>query len=225
MITALSTMSRITLAALSASCLLFVARAASAQTAPSPATEAPAPPPPVAAPMPPNGYPAPNPYPYPYPPPYGFRYPGAGEPGAQPSDGETRSVFKYQGGVVPPGYHLEERANKALVISGSLIFGLPYLLSVYGAVVGADSNEAPFAALFVPVIGPFIVAGSFDSGGYSGVAQMFFVADGFMQATGAALFIAGFLKPRKYVVRGEAPVAYEPELRVGPGFVGMSMKF
>ncbi|MDI1442792.1 hypothetical protein [Polyangium sp. 6x1] len=211
--------------------------AAQSQKAPAAAPALPPPPPPPAAPQaaPPPGMPPPGvqpgqpPYPYPYPYPYGqpgYPYPppppGYGYPPAGVETQELKPVMPYKGGVVPPGYVLEERVRKGLVIAGSVLFGTFYLFTAAGA-AAAESNSAPWGALYVPVIGPFIVAGAGNFRGDAEVVRPLFVLDGIIQAGGAAMLIAGIVAKQKVLVRED--LVARTELLVGPGSVGMKMSF
>src|SRR5690349_10800935 len=113
---------------------------------------------PPAAPAPaPQAAPAPAPAPAAAPPQYG---PPPGEPppgwGQQPGY-QWRSQpleMKYvEGKPIPPGYHVETRARKGLVVAGPIIFGVPYLLSMS---VAASSKYSPDRWLYAPVVGPFV---------------------------------------------------------------------
>ena len=199
---------------------------------PTAATPPPPPPPPADATTPPPGTPPPGaqpgqpPYPYPYPygqPPPGYPYPPPGygyPPGEAPP--EMKPVMPYKGGVIPPGYVLEERMRKGLVIAGSIVFGTFYLFTVAGA-TAAESSQAPWGALYVPVLGPFIVAAAGDFRGDSQIVRPLFVLDGIIQAGGAAMLIAGIVAKQKVLVRED--LAARTELLVGPGSVGMKMSF
>ncbi|MDI3281876.1 hypothetical protein [Polyangium sp. 15x6] len=211
-------------------------KAPAAPPPPAAAAPAPAPPPPgAAAPLPP-GTPPPGaqpgqpPYPYPYPYPYGqpgYPYPppppGYGYPPAAPAETEERKpVMPYKGGLVPPGYVLEERIRKGLVIGGSVVFGTFYLFSAAGA-AAAESTRTPWAALYVPVIGPFIVAGAGNFSGSDNYARPLFIFDGLVQAGGVAMLVAGIVAKQKVLVRED--LAAGPEFFVGPRSVGMKMSF
>src|SRR5690349_6035627 len=96
--------------------------------------------PPVYAPAP--GEPAPGWSPG-YPP--GAAGPYRGMPGPM----ELRYV---EGRPVPPGYHPETRIRKGLVISGSILLGVPYFLSLS---VAASSKNTADRWLYAPIVGPF----------------------------------------------------------------------
>src|SRR5882724_2963047 len=126
--------------------MLFVAAHAGAQGAPQPYPPQPYPPqpyPPQAQPYPPPGYP-----PQPYPP---QGYPPAYAPPVAPL--ELRYV---EGRPVPAGYHVEMRPRKGLVISGAIVFGVPYFLSL--SVAASSKNDAD-RWLYAPLVGPFVDLG------------------------------------------------------------------
>jgi len=214
--------------------VVLTALAANAQAAPP--GPAPAPPTPVAqpqvAPAAPVAQPqvapaapgyAPAPAAPGYAPAPGYAQPGEPPPGyaqsgygpawrAQPV--EMRYV---EGRPIPPGYHIETRAKKGLVISGSIIFGVPYLLSMS---VAASSRYPPDHWLYAPVIGPFVnlatrsdscnpngtngTNASFDCNDDSGV-RFFLMMDGLMQVAGATMFVLGLALPTTLLVRDDAP--------------------
>lgn len=154
-----------------------------------------------------------------YGPPQGQPPPGYGPPGyaegwrAQPM--EMRYV---EGRPIPAGYHVETRARKGLIVSGSIIFGIPYLLSMS---VAASSRHQPDRWLYAPVVGPFInlatraddcnpngtssgVSTTVTCTGDSGV-RFFLMMDGLMQTAGATLFVLGLALPQTLLVRDDAP--------------------
>jgi hypothetical protein len=158
---------------------------------------------------PPPGYPPPGYYPgYPYPP-----------PGSQPPARE-REVRYEEGDPVPPGYVVRERPRRGLIISGSIVLGIPYVLGLVSASADNFSNESGWLA--VPAIGPWITLASrrgCDSYRYSEddascrAVRTVLVLDGIMQATGAILFVAGVSSTKKVLVRQEA-------WAIAPGHVG-----
>ena len=123
-----------------------------------------------------------------------------------------------EGRPIPQGYHIETRIRKGLVVSGSIIFGVPYLLSMS---VAASSHYTPDRWLYAPVIGPFAnlaVRGDEcnPNGGQSGSSttvvcssdsgvRFFLMMDGLMQTAGATLFILGLAMPQTLLVRDDAP--------------------
>jgi hypothetical protein len=187
---------------------------------PQPGTPQPAPPgytpapayPPAAAPTypaAPPAQPAPETPPGWAPPAYGanqYRYPSAPM--------ELRYV---DGRPIPAGYHLETRPRKGLVISGAIVFGIPYFLSLS---VAASSKYEPDRWLYAPLVGPFIDLGNrkencvttpsgptrTDTFCQDDSSERFFLmADGLMQAAGATMLIFGFALPQRLLVRDDAP--------------------
>ena len=103
--------------------------------------------------------------------------------------------------------------------------------SAIGGVKNIDADNAPYGALLVPVLGPFIVAGagnfnSLPNSSNSGdVTAAFFVVDGLIQAAGVAMFLGGMLAKKSVLVRQDIATAPQPEFFVGPGSVGMKLRF
>jgi hypothetical protein len=125
------------------------------------------------------------------------------------------------GRPIPPGYHMESRPRKGLVVSGPIIFGIPFVLS---ASVGASSQFDPDRWLYLPVIGPFADLGARGSqctrstlGVSPGTtnttescvddsgARFGLMLDGLLQTAGATMFILGLALPTHLLVRDDAP--------------------
>jgi hypothetical protein len=137
-----------------------------------------------------------------------------------------RYIYDYEAGeVVPPGYHVETRAHRGLVIGGAVTFSSAYLLSVLGAVAGAtDGAKGPkrFLPLLVPVGGPFITIGTADSKG-SGTALL--MLDGLAQVGGVVLFIVGLSTDQALLVRNDVRTGLVPAVDVGPGSGSLRWSF
>ncbi|HEX4405337.1 MAG TPA: hypothetical protein VH560_10945 [Polyangia bacterium] len=108
------------------------------------------------------------------------------------------------GEQIPWGYHREERVRKGEIISGAILFGVPYIISSWTASLGADLSSTtgesnPAGWLYLPVLGPFIEISKSDSA----AANEFLVIDGLCQGIGAALFFHGLLSPRPILVRND----------------------
>ena len=177
-------------------------------------------PPPGYAPAPGGYYPPPG-YGQPqqggyYPPP-GYYYP---PPGAMIP---VLTLPYEEGDPIPQGFKVRSRANRALIIAGSITFGAPYLISalVAATIVSADSNDGgKFAPLFAPVVGPFITIGTAHA---EGAATFWLIFDGLAQAGGVAMFIAGMTMEEKYLQRTPVQASIKPEVLVNPG--GMTLKW
>jgi hypothetical protein len=206
------------------STFLFTAFArAQGYPAPAPTQAAPAQPAP-AQPAPPPGYP-PSPYAPPQAPPPGYP-PAADAPVGWTAPGYSNQ-YRYQpmpmelryieNRPIPPGYHLESRPRKGLVVAGSIIFGVPYFLSLS---VAASSKYDPDRWLYAPLVGPFVDLGnrkeSCSTTGNPNITtyttcsddsseRFFLMADGLMQVAGATMLVLGLALPQYLLVRDDAP--------------------
>jgi hypothetical protein len=117
----------------------------------------------------------------------------------------------------PPGYHLETRVRKGLVIAGSVTFGSMYLLTAMGAAIANDScKSCNGSLLYVPVAGPLLYLGEVPSQ----TGKLFLVVDSVAQAAGAAMLIAGIASPKTIAVRNDlAKIEITPVF--GPGSAGI----
>jgi len=122
------------------------------------------------------------------------------------------------GDRIPPGYKLRSTPRRGLVISGAIITGVFWMISVTTA-VGNDYDDKT-GYLLVPGIGPWLtlMAGGgknrqcstdFCNADRSGVRALL-TLDGLIQTTGAAMFAAGFAFPRKRLVREDVTVSFAP---------------
>ncbi len=126
------------------------------------------------------------------------------------------------GDPIPQGFTVRSRANKSLVIAGSITFGTTYLISLLTAATTLSTDSSgggEFAPLFVPVIGPFISIGTAHS---EGAGTFWLVFDGLAQAGGLTMFIAGFVMEDKYLQRTNQ-ASLKPEVLINPG--GMNLKW
>ena len=206
-------------------CLIIAAAApAAAQTpaapsaapaAPSvaPATAPPASPAPVA----PAASPPPAGYAYPPPPPgYAYAYPAPTAYGlTYPTPLRAPESAPYNGGPVPAGYHVEERARRGMLIGGAVVLGVPWVLGLTIASGYDFSNQSGW--LVVPALGPWITIAarkketicSYDSGGgYSSCydetdnsVRTMLILDGLTQAAGTIMLIYGLASSKKVVTR------------------------
>lgn len=140
-------------------------------------------------------------------------------------------VLPYEEGQpVPPGYRLEERAHRGLVIAGAATLGGLWLLSVLVA-SAVDSLNRGYTGdstsvawpLYIPVFGPFIGLGVFD--GRSNSGTLILVIDGLGQAGGAAMLIGGALTKQKRLVRTaeDKPTFTVLPTRMGTHGMGLSL--
>jgi hypothetical protein len=129
----------------------------------------------------------------------------------------------YNGHHLEPGYHVETKAHRPLMLAGGITFASTYGLS---ALVGAtglatgDKDAEELWPMLLPVAGPFITLGTSDIGTKDNegfIAMMIF--DSLAQGTGLGLLIAGATMTREVQVIDPVkprPSAWKPELLVGP---------
>jgi hypothetical protein len=130
----------------------------------------------------------------------------------------------HDGDPMPWGYHREERARKGEIISGAILFGVPYLYSTFIAALGDDISSStggsnPVGWLYLPVLGPFIEISKSDSAAVNEVL----VLDGLAQGIGAALFFHGLLYPRPILVRNDLALLSVTPAPVGKDGTGMML--
>ncbi len=153
-------------------------------------------PPPGYARQPPPGYAAGAPVPY---------YAPPGAYGAAPMG--PRYLDYEEGDTIPPGYRPGTRIRKGLVIGGSVMLGVGYLITIIAAGIGQlvsniDTNGSrDFGPLLIPVVGPFIGMGTThpSTGGVFGLAFL-----GVAQTAGLGMLIGGIAAPNKVLIRNEA---------------------
>lgn len=201
-------------------------------TAPPPATQAaPVAPAPVApAPV----APAPvAPVPAPAPPPPGYAYPPPPPPGAYaypqyapPPSYRPPAAVPYEGGPIPPGYHLETRARRGLVIAGAVVTGVPWALGV--TIAGGSDFPNHSGWLLLPAVGPWLTLLTRNESNCSSSSttndvcdsgvKTVLIMDGLMQTAGTVMFIAGLASPKVVVARDL--VGSNLNLRFNPAPIG-----
>ena len=165
------------------------------------------------------------------------------------SDGQTRYDVQYPqgrgalppgmelpyeaGDPIPPGYRLVEQRRRGLIIAGSILVGAPWVLGVTAA-TAADFKDGT-GLLFIPVLGPWLMfatkavrnsgtsctaSDGCTNGDRAGLRAVFLL-DGLVQAGGAAMFVTGFLAPRKRLIRRDVVVSVLPA-RLGADGYGLS---
>jgi hypothetical protein len=191
---------------------LGVAAEARSQQVPPPAAY-----PPPAVYSPPAAYPlAPGAYPVAYPAsartaPWAYNYP---------------PVYPYRDGMpLPPGYHLEERPRRGLVIAGWLAAGIPYGLGLTFAASSNFENESGWLA--VPFLGPWLTLENRDYGCDDDEADdrscledaviAPLIMSGIAQTAGGTLLLVGYLATKTYAVRNDVSYVVLPS-RVGSGY-------
>ena len=127
----------------------------------------------------------------------------------------------HDGDPIPWGYHREERVRKGEVISGAIVFGVLYLYSGFIAAIGEDvspgNNRA--AALYIPVLGPFIELHQSSSA----TLNYLLVLDGLAQGVGAGMFLHGLSSPRAVLVRNNLAMVTLTPAQFGKDGAGVMM--
>ena len=147
-----------------------------------------------------------------------------GEPAALPRPLQlVRGVerFEYMGEPVV-GFHLQSAVRKDLLIPGSVLFGLGWLLT---GIAGISVNSLAF----VPFVGAFVLAAQTATGsvrgGFLSTAGAFgvglFVITAVVQLAGAGLLVLAAALPQRWLERdlGDVHVALVPSI-AGANLVG-----
>lgn len=132
------------------------------------------------------------------------------------------------GDPIPPGYKLRQEKRRGLIIAGSIVTGVPWVISLTAAVAADYDHKSGF--LLVPALGPWLMlaaGGASDEhcstelcdDSRSGLRATL-VFDGLMQTAGAAMFAAGFLLPRQRLVRQDVTIGFVPTT-LAPGAYGL----
>ena len=134
------------------------------------------------------------------------------------------------GDPVPPGYHVDTKIRKGLVIGGAATFGALYLLTALSAAVvqsaadsvGDDADEV--IPLYIPVAGPFVAMATLEAEG-GGIVALALLGVG--QAAGLGMLITGLAAQKTELVRNDVGAVQKPRIRLAPtagkGQPGMSV--
>jgi hypothetical protein len=186
---------------------------------------------------PPPGYPPPGYAPpgYGYPPPgYGYPPPGAypayppGYYGPPPQEPPRFDASKWkEGDRVPPGYHVEERVRRGMVIAGAITLGVPYLIGLSFASAADFENSSGWLA--VPALGPWLtmafredqcdeVQESYGDCVGDSFLRVWLTIDGLAQTAGAILLLVGIADKKPRLVADETAKIVITPRRVGSGY-------
>lgn len=166
---------------------------------------------------------------YGYPPPgYGYGVP------ATPVLGPKKMDYE-EGDPIPPGYHVETKMKKGLLIGGACTFGALYVITALIAATIQSAEDAigghseDFTPLYIPAVGPFITIGTARS---QNGGTFLLAADGIAQSAGLAMAIIGIVAQDTVLIRNDvgkagvrlSPVALGTDARgkptLGVGLVG-----
>ncbi len=146
----------------------------------------------------------------------------------------------------PVGYHIEKGSHSGFIAGGATMFGVSYGLSVatgalaqavisganasHSAEWGCTPNCSTSAAdvFFIPVVGPFVLAGSAAQGPQGAPLTAIALTDGLLQAGGLAMLIYGLAAPAPPVLVKDRPAksagfTFTPAPVVGNGRAGMGL--
>jgi hypothetical protein len=143
---------------------------------------------------------------------------------AQTAQSTVESPYVYQ-----PRAEQQEvsEPNGALIASGLLTFGVPYLASVS---VAAQSQHVGDSRLFIPVAGPWMdlndrpdmCRGRHTTGCDQDTSdRVMLIANGVLQAAGALQILGGFLFPETRTVTTVAATKVTPEMTITPFSAGV----
>ncbi len=118
------------------------------------------------------------------------------------------SAWAYTAQPAPQTRH----AGRALIVWGSVAFGVSWSLAIVGAVAASRYDGGAYW-LYFPVVGP-IAWLSTGSGGGGGGNTLVLIADALLQAGGLTMLIAGIVRARS-ADRAEADA---PRLAIAPTF-------
>jgi hypothetical protein len=119
-----------------------------------------------------------------------------------------------EGQPIPYGYHHETRPRKGMVIAGSVVFGVLYLISAYSGAIGddlANGGENKAGWMFLPVLGPFLEWSETDST----TLRYMLALDGLAQAAGVTMLVCGLLYPRHLLVRNDLASMTITPMKIG----------
>jgi hypothetical protein len=146
-------------------------------------------------------------------------------PAPTPPPGPKELAYS-EGQEVPPGYRVEERMRRGLVIAGAVMTGVAWSLSVTGAVSANYEDNSGF--LMIPVFGPWLMlaTGGADDPPCEPIDQelsicqdnaglrAILVLDGLVQTAGGIMFVWGMTSTSKRLVREDVAIDVVP-MRLG----------
>lgn len=145
----------------------------------------------------------------------------------------------YRGGPVPPGLKVVGRRRKGLVSAGIALLATGYGLAFVGATgvlavraaedYGRGNNDclAPFAYMYVPLLGPELLAGAYPAvstycSQYNAPVLAAALADAVLQWGGLGLIIGGLASKQRVLVPDttSSVASAKPQWMVLPGVAG-----
>lgn len=113
-----------------------------------------------------------------------------------------------EGATIPVGYELQTRTRSTWIETGLGTAGALYLAGgVIASLIDAGgTNETAHRWLYLPVIGPFVAAGTPEDR-ESDTFTFILVVDGVLQTVGTIAAIYGLASPESYLARKDFAVA------------------
>jgi hypothetical protein len=117
-----------------------------------------------------------------------------------------------------------------MVVSGAVLLGISYLLSITWAATAVSDHNAELAPLFIPVVGPFMTIASADvfegHDAAKAIGGAFLIVDGIVQVSGLSLLVIG-VAARKAVAVPDPPKSALSldDVTVGPRGASVRWRF
>jgi hypothetical protein len=132
-----------------------------------------------------------------------------------------------EGERVPPGYHVEERVRRGMVIAGAITLGVPYIIGLSFASAADFENSSGWLA--VPALGPWLmmafredqcdeVEERYSDCISDGILRVYLTIDGLAQTAGAILLLVGIADKKPRLVADETAKIVVTPRRVGSGY-------
>ena len=137
------------------------------------------------------------------------------------------ATMPYQGpDAVPSGYHVESQPRWGLVAPGIALGSVLWVTSIVAAIrLDTEKNQtivdqqggvredpaysARYTPMFIPIVGPFLAIPTSNA---SGTGAAILALDGALQVGSLAMAVAGFVAPKKELVKDRAA----PKVTVTP---------
>jgi hypothetical protein len=126
-----------------------------------------------------------------------------------------------EGQAIPPGYEVDTRIRKGLVIGGAVTLGSLWAITIIAGAIMRESRGADAIPLFFPIAGPFVAIGTLQP---NSVSTAFLVIDGVVQTGTAAMFIAGLAAEQSYLRYKGVGFEVEALPSAGPSTAGLTLR-
>jgi hypothetical protein len=131
----------------------------------------------------------------------------------------------HAGEPTPPGHHVETRMRKDIVLTGALVFGIPYALSAAAGLADPESKR-----MLIPVVGPALQLSvprknehSLASAATAPMEVFALAMLSVLQCAGAITLIVGLAVEEKVIVRDRAVAVRASPMRLGESGNGVGL--